>query len=50
MYDFGIGHYLFYPIGILLFSAIFFASGYRLGRRWERARSLSLAEAFKPKP
>ncbi len=43
MYEFGIGHYLFYPLAIVLFSAIFFFSGYRVGRRRERARALSPA-------
>lgn len=40
MYEFGIGHYLFYPLGILLFSTVFFLYGYRFGRRWERRRIL----------
>jgi hypothetical protein len=43
MYEFGIGHYLFYPLAIFLFSAIFFLSGYRVGRRRERSRALSPA-------
>jgi hypothetical protein len=38
MYDFGIGHYLFYPLGIFALSALFFLWGYRVGRRRERAR------------
>lgn len=38
MYEFGIGHYLFYPLGISLFSAVFFVWGYRVGRRKERQR------------
>lgn len=38
MYEFGIGHYLFYPLGIFLFSAVFFVWGYRVGRRKERER------------
>jgi hypothetical protein len=38
MYEFGIGHYLFYPLGIALFSAVFFWWGFRVGRRRERAR------------
>ncbi len=38
MYEFGIGHYLFYPLAIFLFSAVFFAWGYRVGRRKERQR------------
>lgn len=41
MYEFGIGHYLLYPLGILLFSGLFFFSGYRVGRRWERNRLLA---------
>ncbi|MBI3608583.1 MAG: hypothetical protein HY207_11505 [Nitrospirae bacterium] len=43
MYELGIGHYLFYPLAIFLFSAIFFLSGYRVGRRRERSRALSPA-------
>lgn len=39
MYEFGIGHYLFYPLGILLFSTVFFMWGYRVGRRKERERT-----------
>lgn len=38
MYEFGIGHYLFYPLGIALFSAVFFLWGFRVGRRCERTR------------
>jgi hypothetical protein len=40
MYEFGIGHYLLYPLGIFLFSAVFFTWGYRVGRRKERERAV----------
>ena len=45
MYEFGIGHYLFYPLAVFLFSAVFFVYGYRVGRRWERRRALEGAIA-----
>jgi hypothetical protein len=50
MYEFGIGHYLFYPLAIFLFSAIFFISGYRVGRRRERSRVLSSAVGSEVRP
>lgn len=45
MYELGIGHVLFYPLAVFLFSAVFFAYGYRVGRRWERRRALDGAIA-----
>jgi len=45
MYEFGIGHFLFYPLGIFLFRAIFFVWGYRVGRRREREREHAVVTA-----